>query len=158
MTKESAEKKALAALNAGSGIVLQKDKTEERAFGWVFYPVPKKYLETKNPSHLIPGLGPVAVTRGDGKAHLLSTSVSPSAAIETFEAGLREGSEKAVAAATKFLKAQAPAGEYKPIPTGVADKGSHWVVHFPKVIPARPNEAQIRVDKATLKASWIPLK
>ncbi len=38
--------------------VLLKDKTQVKPFGWVFFAAPKKYLETNNPSYLVPGLGP----------------------------------------------------------------------------------------------------
>ena len=38
----------------------------EKPYGWLFYPVPKRYLETHHPGDLLPGLGPFLVERRDG--------------------------------------------------------------------------------------------
>src|SRR5665213_3579560 len=39
--------------------VILEDKTLERDFGWVFFYSPRQYLETRNPSYLVPGAGPL---------------------------------------------------------------------------------------------------
>lgn len=64
--------------------VLLPEKTQERGFGWVFFYTTRGYLETHNPATLVPGIGPVAVTR-NGDVVELSTSVPPPASIAAFE-------------------------------------------------------------------------
>jgi hypothetical protein len=78
-------RKAIADLKLGTELVLLEDKTLEKDFGWVFFNTTKKYLETKNPNDLLPGIGPLVVERSDGSTHFLSTSLPPNKAIEEFE-------------------------------------------------------------------------
>lgn len=64
--------------------VLLPEKTQERGFGWVFFYTTRGYLDTRNPATLVPGIGPVVVTR-NGDVVELSTSLPPAASIATFE-------------------------------------------------------------------------
>lgn len=57
----------------------------ERDFGWVFFPVTRRYLETHNPGDLRPGLGPIAVERANGMATFLPTSGPPERVIAEYE-------------------------------------------------------------------------
>jgi hypothetical protein len=68
--------------------VILDDKTEEHPFGWVFFYVPRRYLETRNPNDLVPGNGPLVVER-DGRTTFLPTSVPPPVAIAEYERGWR---------------------------------------------------------------------
>lgn len=69
--------------------VILTSKTEERDFGWVVFYTPRKFVETGNPSHLVPGVGPVVVTR-TGEVVPLATSMPPAAAISVFETAWRQ--------------------------------------------------------------------
>ena len=64
--------------------VLLTEKTLTKDFGWVFFYTTRAYIETHDPSMLVPGVGPVAVTH-NGDVVTLSTSVPPTASIATFE-------------------------------------------------------------------------
>jgi len=70
--------------NESKKLVLQPEKTQERKFGYVFFYSTKEYLETKDVSKLIPGVGPVAVEYS-GKVFLITSSVNPAKAIEEYE-------------------------------------------------------------------------
>lgn len=59
-------------------------ETQERDFGWVFLYTTRRYVETRDPSTLVPGSGPVVVLR-DGEIMPLTTSAPPDLAIATFE-------------------------------------------------------------------------
>jgi hypothetical protein len=83
-------RRALADLHASHELVLQDDLTVERPFGWVFFPIAKRYLETKNKGDLVPGIGPIAVDRATGEATFIATSVSPNHAIDEYERQWRE--------------------------------------------------------------------
>lgn len=76
--------KAIAGLRASAELVILEDKTLERDFGWVFFYTAKRYLETKDRKHLVPGNGPLVVEK-DGATHFLSGSAPPQQAIEEFE-------------------------------------------------------------------------
>jgi hypothetical protein len=65
------------------------DLTEVRDFGWVVFYTTRRFLETHDPSPLVPGTGPVAVTR-DGNVVPLTTSVPPQQSIARFEAEWRK--------------------------------------------------------------------
>ena len=70
-------------------LVLQEDRTVERDFGWVFFYTTRKFLETRDKKHLMPGDAPLVVLREDGSTRHLGTSVPPKRAIELFEAEWR---------------------------------------------------------------------
>jgi hypothetical protein len=93
ITKDQATesaRRALVDLGSKHELVLQEDRTVEKDFGWVFFPIARRYLETKNRGDLVPGIGPIAVDRTSGAATFLPTSVSPSFAIEEYERQWRE--------------------------------------------------------------------
>lgn len=64
-------------------------KTQEHEFGWVVFYTTRQFSESGNPSHLVPGVGPVVVTR-DGEVLPLATSLPPATAISVFEAEWRK--------------------------------------------------------------------
>ena len=68
--------------------VILEDQTEEHPFGWVFFYVPRRYLETGSPNDLVPGNGPLVVER-DGQMTFLTTSVPPEVAIAEYERAWR---------------------------------------------------------------------
>jgi hypothetical protein len=97
LTKERAQAiavKAVADLNSRNELVIQEEKTIEREFGWVFFVTTRKYLETKDPGSLMPGIGPLVVNRVDGSAQFLSSSVHPSQAVDEYARRWKE-SQKA---------------------------------------------------------------
>src|SRR6185503_3838324 len=67
----------LISLDSPMELVIQEEETLERDFGWIFFISTKKYLQTKNPGDLIPGIGPLVVERATGSAQFLATSVPP---------------------------------------------------------------------------------
>jgi len=81
---------AIAALKSETELVLLEDQIIEKKFGWVFFITTKKYLKTKNPNDLLPGIGPLVVGRADGSTHFLSSSVPPDRAIAEYERQWRE--------------------------------------------------------------------
>ena len=62
--------------------------TIEKDYGWIFFYTTRRYLETSNPSFLVPGTAPMVVTRA-GEIARLSSSVPPPQAIAMFEAEWR---------------------------------------------------------------------
>jgi hypothetical protein len=86
--KDQAEKIAKKVIDENAGehdFVIMKDKTVERAFGWVFFYTTRKYLETHDPQYLVPGAAPLVVLREDGSTEFLPTSIPPTRAIELFQ-------------------------------------------------------------------------
>ncbi|MGB7468804.1 MAG: YrhB domain-containing protein, partial [Candidatus Acidiferrum sp.] len=83
-------RKTIATLKPGTELVILEEKTVEKDFGWVFFFTTKKYLQTHNPSDLLPGNSPLVVERADGSTHFLSTSVPPKKAIEEYESSWRK--------------------------------------------------------------------
>lgn len=77
---------AIAKINSAHDFIILDSMTIERKFGWIFFYVPRKYLETKNPKYLIPGTAPIVVEKKDGTVAYLSTSIPPTKAIEQYEA------------------------------------------------------------------------
>jgi hypothetical protein len=61
--------------------VIMGEKTKQFSFGWVFYFAPKKFFETRSPSDLVPGYGPLVVDK-DRTAQFLPSSIPPEVAIE----------------------------------------------------------------------------
>lgn len=90
-TAADAETLVASKILAGSkhDFVILTTRTEERDFGWVVFYTTRKFVETGNPSHLVPGVGPVAVTRA-GEVVPLATSMPPAAAIAVFETAWRQ--------------------------------------------------------------------
>lgn len=86
-TEDAAEiaRSTLAATAPDARLRLIESKTVEREFGWVFVYAPERFLETRDPRHLVPGDGPLVVQRDDGSTVFLGTSVPPDAAIREFE-------------------------------------------------------------------------
>jgi hypothetical protein len=66
-------------------LVILKDRTVERPFGWVFFYAPRRYAETGDKQYLLPGTAPLVVLRASGATEYLPTSIPPSRAIEIFE-------------------------------------------------------------------------
>lgn len=72
-------------------LVVQEEKTVERAFGWVFFYTTRKFLETGDKKYIMPGNAPLVVMKADGSTHHLGTSLPPSVGMEQFEKRWREG-------------------------------------------------------------------
>ena len=66
-------------------LVILKDKTVERPFGWVFFYTTRQYAETGDKQYLLPGTAPLVVLRADGATDYLPTSIPPNRAIEIYE-------------------------------------------------------------------------
>jgi len=93
VTKERAleiAQKTISTLKPGTELVILEEKTVEKDFGWVFFYTTKKYLQSHNPSDLLPGNAPLVVERADGSTHFLSTSLPPNRAIEEYESSWRK--------------------------------------------------------------------
>jgi hypothetical protein len=63
--------------------VIMPEETGEFPFGWVFKYLPQRYLDTRAPGDLVPGTGPLVVSR-DGSALFLTTSVPPDVAVHVY--------------------------------------------------------------------------
>ena len=66
-------------------MVLLDDRTIERPFGWVFFYVPKRFAETRDPMYLVPGNAPLIVDRRDGSTHFTGTAESIGTYIAEYE-------------------------------------------------------------------------
>ena len=66
-------------------LVILKDKTVERPFGWVFFYTTREYEKTGDKKYLLPGTAPLVVLRANGATEYLPTSIPPSRAIEIYE-------------------------------------------------------------------------
>ena len=64
--------------------VVVREATQERSFGWVVSYTTQAYLRSHNPRDVVPGTGPVVVTR-KGRIIPLTSSLPPGVAIEEFE-------------------------------------------------------------------------
>ncbi len=85
---EQAEKIAEAVIQSTADehdFVIVGDQTVERPFGWVFFYTTRKHLKTGDPSHMVPGNGPLLVLRKDGSHEWLTTAMPPQRAIQIFE-------------------------------------------------------------------------
>lgn len=60
------------------------DKTRKEVFGFVFFYAPKKYIETKDISYLVPGSGPLVIDKRNRKAIPLTTALHSEEAIKIF--------------------------------------------------------------------------
>lgn len=67
----------------GSGMALFPE-FETHDFGWVFFWNSKKYLETQDVKDMVPGTGPLVVTKG-GKVEFLTSAMPPRQAIEEYK-------------------------------------------------------------------------
>jgi hypothetical protein len=70
--------------------VIVEDRTVERPFGWVFFYLPERYLRTRDPGDLVPGVAPFVVHRSDGSIAELPSSLPPERAIELYEQRWRD--------------------------------------------------------------------
>jgi hypothetical protein len=66
-------------------LLVLKEKTIERPFGWVFFYVTREYEKTQDKKYLLPGTAPLVVLRANGHTDYLPTSIPPSRAIEIYE-------------------------------------------------------------------------
>ena len=82
---------AIQSIANGHDFVIVSDQTIERPFGWVFFYTTRQYLETDNPSYIVPGNGPLIVLSSDGSHEWLSTAMPPQKAIEVYEKKWIEG-------------------------------------------------------------------
>jgi|GEM_PF-1305247 len=82
----------LLAEDTAHDLVILKDKTVERPFGWVFFYVTRQYAETGDKKHLLPGTAPLVVLRRNGATEYLPTSIPPARAIEIYEKRWEESS------------------------------------------------------------------
>lgn len=78
-------RESIAHLAPGIELVVLEDETVERDYGWVFRFTTRRYLETNDPSTLVPGTGPLVVEREGGATAFLAASVCPERAIEEYE-------------------------------------------------------------------------
>jgi hypothetical protein len=62
-------------------LVIDESSTQEYPFGWVIEIAPRKYLKTRDPDDMPPGVGSYIVDR-DGTIDYMTTAVSPSIIIE----------------------------------------------------------------------------
>ncbi len=85
----------LIAEDTAHDLVILKDKTVERPFGWVFFYVTRQYAETGDKNYLLPGTAPLVVLRASGATEYLPTSIPPSRAIEIYEKRWEERSSGA---------------------------------------------------------------
>jgi hypothetical protein len=79
MTKSEAEEIVERYLNSEErggtpDLVLLKDVTIEREFGWIFFYQSKRFLETGNISDILAGNAPLVVTKSDGRLHVTGTA------------------------------------------------------------------------------------
>ena len=97
VTRAEARELALAALEATGEpgqMTVADAETVEYQFGWVFRPHTRKFLETGDPAHEIPGVGGIAVDRDTGKVSFLPTYMPPDRAIFLHNEAWQEGRKR----------------------------------------------------------------
>lgn len=72
------------ASDGGHEFQIDEAQTRETDFGWVFFYYPKRYLDTRDPIHLVPGASPLIVRR-DGAIEFVTSSRPPEVAIAEYE-------------------------------------------------------------------------
>jgi hypothetical protein len=105
-------RQAYSEIKTDAEIVILEDLTVEKDFGWVFFASPRKYLETKEPRYLVPGLGPLVVERTNGQTHFLATSVPPERAVEEFERRWRASRKQTMEDVPPLLRVAASVVEF----------------------------------------------
>ena len=66
-------------------IVVLKEHTIEKEYGWVFFYDTRKHLETGNVSYALIGGGPIVVERKDGSLYFLGSAWGLEEAIRRYE-------------------------------------------------------------------------
>jgi hypothetical protein len=87
ITKAQAEviaTKIIAEYSGNHDMVILKDKTLERRFGWVFFYTTRQYAEMRDRKYLLPGAAPLVLNR-DGTTEFLPTSIPPLRAVDLYE-------------------------------------------------------------------------
>jgi len=89
--KETAEKKVVESINADyhaddDELVIVRDETIEKDYGWIFFYNSKKYQRTGELSDRLAGNGPVLFEKDSGQMHHLGTHHPPDELIREFEA------------------------------------------------------------------------
>ena len=93
LSREQAQARARALLDTlhiATPMVFNEGMTIERPFGWVFFAVTQRWLTTRHPADMYPGIGPIAVDRETGAAEFLATSGMPAQVIAAYEQRWRE--------------------------------------------------------------------
>jgi hypothetical protein len=69
----------------GLELAIIDDHTIERDFGWVFFYVDKRFIQTGNPRYMLFGNAPIIVNRNDGSLHTTGTAKPIEEYIQEFE-------------------------------------------------------------------------
>ncbi|MEL6998889.1 MAG: YrhB domain-containing protein [Pseudomonadota bacterium] len=85
---EAIAQREIDAIGTPGEMVVDRKRTQTRAFGWLFRAETKRFLETGDSRHRIPGVGILAVERSSGVATFLSTALPPEQAIQAYVEGL----------------------------------------------------------------------
>ena len=85
-----ATKKAEELSTEKSPVKIWEEKTTEKAFGWVFYPETKAFLETKDKMKRVPGISPILVNKFDSTCEIAPSSVKFETFLADFEAKFLE--------------------------------------------------------------------
>ena len=63
---------------------IERGSARECEFGWVFYPVPKRYIESRDTMDLVPGVGQLIVDRVKQSARFLPTNRPPDVMLKAY--------------------------------------------------------------------------
>ena len=77
----------LDAIGTPGEMVIDRARTKTLEFGWLFRAETRRFLETGDPRHRIPGVGALVVERDSGEASFLPTAVPPDRALEMYLEG-----------------------------------------------------------------------
>lgn len=58
-------------------LVLAESRTEEHPWGWVFYPLPQRYVHSGQVQDLVLGLSPICVSRVEGRVEWIRQGSHP---------------------------------------------------------------------------------
>ena len=72
-------------LEVGTELVVQEEKTIEKAFGWVYFYNSKEFVDSKDTRHLLAGNAPLIVDRFSGKLQETGTAHPIDFYIEEYE-------------------------------------------------------------------------
>lgn len=81
---EEIAQREIDAIGTPGEMIVDRKRTQTRDFGWLFRAETRRFLETGDPRHRIPGVGILAVERSSGDATFLPTAMPPDKAIELF--------------------------------------------------------------------------
>ena len=81
---EAIAQRELDAIGTPGEMAIDRKRTRTLEFGWLFRAETRRFLETGDSRHRIPGVGPLVIERRSGEASFLPTAVPPDRALQMY--------------------------------------------------------------------------